>query len=118
MGKKNLIWVIIFTALVFACLAYLIFSSKNSSSFSADIYVGNSLEKHIDSISDSKLHSYTLKTQYGYNKICWQNGEIWVEEADCKNQTCVNFGKLKSEGTSIICAPHKVVITLTKGGNS
>lgn len=113
MGRRNVMWVIIFTLVIIACMVFILIFTNKADVMSADIYVSDRLEKHIDDISGDDLQTYTLKTGDGYNKICWQNNQIWVEEADCDNQTCVNFGELSSEGLSIICAPHKVVITLT-----
>lgn len=113
MGRKNVMWVIIFTVVILMCIAYMFIFSKKDNAKSADIYFGDELVKHIDDIATDEQQSYELKTEYGYNKICWQSGEIWIEESDCKNQICVNTGKLSSENGSIICAPHKVVITVS-----
>lgn len=113
MGRKNVWWVIIFTVVILACALYILLFSKKDNPKSADIYVGDELVRHIEDISSDELQWFTVETENGYNKICWQNNEIWVEESDCKNQVCVNTGKLSSENASIICAPHKVVVTVS-----
>ena len=112
MGKKNLMWVIIFSVVIIVCSVSLAILTKSNGAMSADIYCGDTLLMHIDDISGEELQEYKAETEYGVNIIRWQNNEIWVEEADCKNQDCVEYGRLHSEGLSIICAPHKLVITL------
>ena len=46
----------------------------------------------------------------GYNLIEIKDGEIFMAEADCPDQTCVKMGALRAENLPIVCLPHKVVI--------
>lgn len=112
MGKKNVIWVIIFTVIVAACLISIHIITNNTVKVSAEIYVSDQLVKRIDDISSSEKQTYKVSNEYGENVICWQNGSIWIESSNCKNQICVLHGKISSAGTSIICAPHKLAVTL------
>lgn len=84
----------------------------------AVIYLDNKVVKKIENLYPAKTEHTIIKTDSGYNKIAWYDGEIWVEEADCENQTCVNFGKLSTSGPSIICAPHKLVIVIDGDNNT
>ena len=47
------------------------------------------------------------------NTVVIQNGEVFMENSNCKNQICVKHKKISRSGESIICLPNKVII-LTK----
>lgn len=44
------------------------------------------------------------------NTVTIENGEIFISSAECPDKTCVNMGKLKSEGMPIVCLPNRLVI--------
>lgn len=48
----------------------------------------------------------------GYNIVEISGGTIRISEADCPDKTCINTGKLTSEGVPIVCLPHKLVVKL------
>ena len=49
------------------------------------------------------------------NTLVIENGAVQVVEASCPDQVCVRQGAVRYEGESIVCLPHKLVITV-KGG--
>ena len=58
----------------------------------------------------------SIKVNYkdgGYNVIIIEDGRVWVEEADCKNQVCVNHKPVYKDHESIICIPHKLSIQIS-----
>lgn len=36
-----------------------------------------------------------------------------MTDADCGDKTCVKTGSIKETGQSIVCLPHRLVITIT-----
>ncbi len=46
----------------------------------------------------------------GKNRLRIQNGEVWVEEADCPDKLCVKQGKISHTNESIVCLPHRVTV--------
>lgn len=50
--------------------------------------------------------------QTGTNTIIIRDGEVYVSEANCKNQICVNSGKISKKGESIVCLPNKVIVEI------
>lgn len=56
--------------------------------------------------------TYTITGKGGTNVLHIDNGTAWLSEADCPDQICVNTGKIKYAGQSIICLPHKVVVEI------
>lgn len=43
------------------------------------------------------------------NTVVIKNGSVFVSEADCKNQICVNHKPVSKCGESIVCLPNGVV---------
>ncbi len=52
----------------------------------------------------------------GYNRIEVKDGTVFVSEADCANQVCVNTAAISRNGQVIACIPHGLVITVTDAG--
>ena len=49
------------------------------------------------------------------NVLVIGNGAAQVVEASCPDQICVNQGAIQYAGESIVCLPHKLVITVKDG---
>ena len=47
---------------------------------------------------------------HSYNTIVIENGQVWIDQADCPDKLCVKQGKISTNGQSIICLPHKLTI--------
>ena len=56
-----------------------------------------------------------VSSNYGYNTIIIQDGQVWVEDADCANKDCMRFGKISKEGQIILCLPHKLAVRIVGG---
>ncbi|SDB16840.1 hypothetical protein SAMN02910263_00782 [Butyrivibrio sp. INlla16] len=48
----------------------------------------------------------------GKNKVVVMDGVCYVNEADCPDKLCIKQGKISKIGESIICLPHRVVVTI------
>ena len=51
----------------------------------------------------------------GFNVITVENGAVFVSEADCRDGICKKRGKIGSIGETIVCLPHKTVVTVRAG---
>lgn len=60
---------------------------------------------------DDSIH-YKIEGIGGTNTLCIEEGSVWLSEADCPDQICVQTGKIRHAGQSIICLPHKVVVEI------
>ena len=49
------------------------------------------------------------------NTLVIENGAAQVVEASCPDQICVNQGAVRYAGESIVCLPHKLVVTVEGG---
>ena len=54
----------------------------------------------------------------GTNILVIKNGEAYLSYADCPDKVCVNTGRIKYEGQTIVCLPNKLSVTVrgTDGG--
>ena len=48
----------------------------------------------------------------GTNTVVIKDGVVYMSDASCKNQICVNTGKISKKGESIICLPNKVIVEI------
>ncbi len=46
------------------------------------------------------------------NTIVIKDETVYMQDAGCKNQICVNTGKISKKGESIICLPNKVIVEI------
>ena len=46
-----------------------------------------------------------------------KNGNCYVKESDCKNQICVDTGKISKAGERIVCTPNKVTIIISSSSD-
>lgn len=53
-----------------------------------------------------------------YNVLRIEDGAAAVIEANCGDHTCIRTGTISREGETIICLPHKLVVTVAGGGPS
>lgn len=59
--------------------------------------------------------SIRISTSGGTNEIVIEDKKVYMKEADCPDRLCVKHGKLLGAQDSIVCLPHKVVVTLKEG---
>ncbi len=50
------------------------------------------------------------------NIIEISKGTVRMTYADCPDKICVKTGSIHRTGQSIVCAPHRIVVTITGGG--
>jgi len=48
----------------------------------------------------------------GTNTLVISGGVAYMNDADCKNGTCVRRGAISSSGETIICLPNKIIVTV------
>ena len=60
----------------------------------------------------SEDKSLIVNSKGGTNKVLISGGKASVSEADCKNRICVNSKPISEVGESIVCLPHRVVVSI------
>lgn len=48
----------------------------------------------------------------GSNTVIIKDGIVYMKKANCKNQVCVNKGKISNKGDEIVCLPNKVIVEI------
>ena len=48
-----------------------------------------------------------------YNTITIENGKAVMSDASCKDKTCVHSGSISKTGESIVCLPHRIVLSIS-----
>ena len=67
---------------------------------------------------DLTVDIITGESGEGLNRLVIQDGKAYVESANCPDGICSSHKPISREGESIICLPHKVVISVqTKKGS-
>lgn len=51
----------------------------------------------------------------GTNLLEIRDGTVTVAEASCPDQLCVHQGSIRYTGQTIVCLPHRVVVTVENG---
>ena len=49
------------------------------------------------------------------NTLVIEDGTARVAEASCPDQVCVRKGAVRYEGESIVCLPHRLIVTVEAG---
>ncbi|MDE7280299.1 MAG: NusG domain II-containing protein [Ruminiclostridium sp.] len=116
MNKKTQLKIIyIITALIFlgGIAGSLILMQKPSSTV-VEIVRDEQVLYRFD-LNTAEDRTFTIEYNNSHNTVEIKNGEIRVSEANCKDNTCVKTGVLKS-GTPIVCLPNHLVIRFAKSG--
>lgn len=66
----------------------------------------------VETFSLSEDTEYIIATDDGMNTVVIKEGVVSVSKADCPDKVCVNHTPIDSEGETIICLPHKLVIEI------
>lgn len=46
------------------------------------------------------------------NRLVIEDGKAYISYADCPDKICVSHRKISKEGETIVCLPHKVVVSI------
>ena len=60
--------------------------------------------------NESITKNQTVNT--GTNTVTIKDGVVFMDNASCKNQICVNSGKISKKGETIVCLPNKVIVEI------
>ena len=107
-GKRLIYDAILVLALLLVGLsALLIYKSCASGGVSVSVSVGG---------EEVAVYPLDIDARYaingGTNTLVIKDGEAYMESASCPDKICVNYGKIRLMGESIICRPNKVVVTV------
>lgn len=100
---------LLLAALCIWCIIFIV--QKNKSSDSLMVVVTVNGEEYYRGLL---LHRKGIDID-SHNKVVIEDGEVWMEEADCPDKLCISQGKISKPGQTIICLPNKTMVTITGG---
>ncbi|MCD7826059.1 MAG: NusG domain II-containing protein [Clostridiaceae bacterium] len=56
--------------------------------------------------------TYEIETDSGVNLLEISDGAARIKEADCPDKLCVHQKKIQKQGESLVCLPHKVIVSV------
>lgn len=105
----------ILIAAVLALAAALYFSGilrPGEAGGEAVIYVDGKEYQRLPLDKDTKVQ---IDVNGNMNVVMIQDGYADVTDADCPDKLCVNQRKIRLEGETIVCLPHKLVVEIIGG---
>ena len=111
MKKTDLILGLI--AIIAAAGIWLFYSAGADKGLTAVVTVDGELREELNLKENERV---AIDTLWGFNIVETKDGQVFVTEADCRDQICVDHKKIEKVGETIVCLPHKVIITVI-GGN-
>ena len=69
--------------------------------------------KEYETVSLKENERVVIDNEYGKNVIIIRDEQVFVENADCPDKTCVKQGKIMKTGQSIVCLPHRLTVTIS-----
>lgn len=106
-SKKSIISILIVLALL-VVFAVIFYSTRKSGNIVVIYHDGNVIG-HYALSSDREIQ---IKDKSGNitNIVCIRDSQVYMKEADCPDQICVNQGRKSLDGESITCLPNRVVV--------
>ena len=112
MRKKDILLVVLLLALALALyLGAQVLGADQVSSVVVTIDGAEVLRKPL-AVNDS----YEIRQDDGsVNVVTVENGAVYMKEANCRDGLCVQQGRMRSAAKTIVCLPHRLVVTLDGG---
>lgn len=113
---KKADFILIGAVLAVVCVLLLIlYVPKNNVGAYVEIEVDG---RQVQSLPLDENTSYDISTEYGENTLVIEDGYAFMSDADCPDRICVRHRKINKNGESIICLPHKVVVSIVSADES
>ncbi len=74
--------------------------------------------KVVETLPLGENTTYEISTENGTNTLVIEDGCAYMADADCPDLICVKHRKISKKGESIICLPHKVIVTVVGGDDA
>lgn len=95
--------------LFIALVMFTVFKLTSKSGNTVKISVDGEVIKTFDLNTDTK---YEIKTGDNINILVIKDSMAYVESANCPDKICQHHRKISNDGETIVCLPHKVVISI------
>lgn len=99
----------IMAALVVAAIFLILFGGEKEQGKEVVLYCDRMEIGRYSLFMDNRI---TVPLDNGYNTVVIEHGMVYVEEADCDNQICVETAPVKNAGETIVCLPHRFYLSI------
>lgn len=110
MKKADKILIVTIVLIAIVWLGFLLFSRSEGTK----VVITVNGEKYQE-ISLSRNEQVPISVDGKINVLEIKNGTVDMTEANCPDHLCVNQKSISKQGETIICLPHRVVITIENG---
>ena len=107
--KRNDIILII--AVLFVAIVLLVTFKLNSKKGETIVVTVNGSEYASYDLSEDIRENIQIKG-VGENLLVIENKEAFIVSADCPDKVCVSHKKISKVGESIVCLPHRLVVSV------
>lgn len=115
MKKADFILIAVVVALAGVLLLFLYGLNCNSGAY-VQVEIDGKIVEALPLDTDT---TYEIKTDNdGTNTLVIKDGYAKITEANCPDGICTNHMKISRNGESIICLPHKVIVTVVNENDS
>ena len=116
MERKTKNWILALAVVfILSCIGAAALRLLPSKGSYAAITVDGKVIERVDLNAVTEAYDIEIHTEWGSNTVTVSPGGIAVSKADCPDQICVRQGTLSQAGMSIICMPHRLVVTIEGG---
>lgn len=106
---------LIAAVIILAAAALLAFSAGKRQGVFAVVYVSGKEAARLELSQDAEM-TFT-SDDGGHNCVVVRGGAVSVTEADCPDLICKRHAPISQVGESIICLPHRLVVTIEGGAD-
>lgn len=97
-------------AVIIGVMLFFLYGVNNGSGTYVQIEINGEVYQTLDLSENTSIELDTEND--GHNTLTIEDGYAKMTEANCPDGICTNHPKIHKTGESIICLPHKVVVTV------
>ena len=98
--------------LLVALICFTVFIATLEQGDFVQISVNGNVIKSFDLNENSEFEIVTGENNEQINLLVIENGYVFIKSANCPDKICEHHIKIKNSGETIVCLPHKVVISV------
>ncbi len=104
--------ILIIALILISALLWMFFRSGKQAGGNVSVIIDGQKKYSFD-LRDNKREEIRQGDQINVLRI--ENGQVWIESANCANQLCVRHARIQSAGDTIVCLPHRLIVKIEGG---
>lgn len=88
-------------------------ANANTDTLYAQVLINGEVAETMELVDDGEIETFEFMDEHGhYNIIVRDGAEVYMVEADCPDQLCVEHEAISSLGETIICLPNTFIVEI------